>query len=206
MTSQSIQYQDREDALSQVQGELLEALLISEEDCYPWNPTEPTAYTYFEELEAGFWLDYCPEDEELTSNSQALFNQLHECFSSLVSSSTDNLKSYLSQRFATCCPEEWLNAIASQAQQVFHSNLSLADRLVKCVKPLLPNWSEDDLLMLARPWAYAMRSMPETPDQSLASLVQPVEWTRLSVVEQVRFSLAVAHSALIQLENSASEN
>jgi hypothetical protein len=206
MTSQPIQYQDCEDALSQIQGELLEALLISEEDCYPWNPTESPAYTYFEELEAGFWLDYYPEEEEVASNSQALFNQLQECFSSVVLSSTDSLKSYLSERFASSCPQEWLDAIAQQAQQVFHSNLSLADRLVQCVKPLLPNWSEDDLLLLARPWAYAMRSMPNTPTQSLASLVQPVEWTRLSVVEQVRFSLAVAHSALVQLENYTSEN
>lgn len=206
MTSQPIQYQNDEDTVSQIHGEILEALLISQDDCYPWHPAEALAYSYFEEIEAGCWRDYVPDEEEVAFNSQALFNNLHKCFSSMVSPSTDSLKSYLSERFANCCPEEWLNAIAQEAQKVVQSNLSLADRLVRCVKPLLPNWSEDDLLMLARPWAYAMRSMPDTPVQNPELIVQPVEWTRLSVVEQVRFSLAVAHSALLQLENPHPDN
>ncbi|HAX88906.1 MAG TPA: hypothetical protein DCY91_22245 [Cyanobacteria bacterium UBA11370] len=193
MSSQSI-HENLEDVLTQVQGELLEALWQTDEDCYPWNPAEPEAEAYLAELEAGLCLDHCLEDEEIASNSQVLFNRLHQCWTSLVSSATDTLKVSLSERF-TRVPQAWLEAIASQAQTVFQTNSSFAEQLVLCVKPLLPNWSEDDLLTFARPWAYAMRGNSEVVG------VRPVEWAELSQMEQIRLSLAVAHSALVQLEN-----
>jgi len=108
----------------------------------------------------------------------------------------------LSQRFAAFMPEAWLEAIANTARQVFPSNLSFADQLVMCVKPLLPDWAEEDLLVFARPWAYAMRGTSEPADQVTPRGVRPVEWRELSQMEQVRLSLAVAHSALIELKNS----
>lgn len=198
MSSQSIQYQNRQEALSQAQTELLEALLPTDEDCYPWNYFEPEAEAYLSEMEAGFCLDSCLEEREISDHSQALFNHLHQCWKSLVSSATENLKLSLAQRFARV-PHAWLEAIASQAQAVCQKNSSLADQLVSCVKPLLPNWSEEDLLILARPWAYAMRGNPAMMG------VRPVEWEELSQMEQARLSLAIAHSALIQLENFTDE-
>lgn len=198
-------YQHREDALSQAQEELLEVLLQSDEDCYPWYPAEPEAQAYFAQLEAQFSLDHCQQEEEIAADSHALFNRLHQCFSSLVSSATETLNLSLSQRFSAIVPQTWLEAIAHQAKQVFQTNLSSAEQLVLCVKPLLPNWTEDDLLLLARPWAYAMRGTSDITVPGKTGLGQPSDWTELSPVEQVRLSLAVAHSALAHLENSSSD-
>jgi hypothetical protein len=203
MSSQPIQYENREDALSSVQGELLEALLQPQEDVYPWNPAEPEAEEYFIERERGFFLSDWQQEQEVTRASQALFNQLHQCWASPMLSATETLKGSLSQQFEGFVPQEWLEAIANKARQVFSSNLSLADQLVLCVKPLLQNWAEEDLLVLARPWAYAMRGNSALPGESMPGIVDPVEWTKLSQMEQVRLSLAVAHSALVQLKTSA---
>ncbi|MBE9129210.1 MULTISPECIES: hypothetical protein [unclassified Coleofasciculus] len=195
MTSQPIQYEERENALNQLQGELLEALLQADEDCYPWNPADPDSEAYFATLEREFLLEPCQDDGEIASKSQRLFDQLHQCWTSLVSSATETFKPSFPEQFAHV-PQIWLEAITNQAQQVFRTNLSLAEQLVLCVKPLLPNWAEDDLLTLARPWAYAMRSNLEPVS------IRAVEWTELSPMEQARLSLALAHSALVQLQDS----
>jgi hypothetical protein len=205
MSSQPIQYENREDALSSAQGELLEALLQPQEDFYPWNPAEPETEEYFAELERGFFLSDWQRDEEIENASQALFARLHQCWVSPIVSATDRLKVSLPERFAALMPQAWLEAIANHARQVFSNDLSLADQLVLCVKPLLQNWAEEDLLVLARPWAYAMRGTSELMDEGIPSSVRPLEWTELSQMEQVRLSLAVAHSALVQLKNSTDD-
>ena len=201
MSGQPMQYKNCEDTLNSIQGELLEALLHSEEDFYPWNPAEPEAEAYFAELEREFLLEQWQEVEEITQASQTLFNQLHQCWSSSNLVVEENLRQSLSDRFAVLMPEAWLEAIAHKAQQIFSTNLSLADQLVLCVKPLLPNWAEDDLLVFARPLAYAMRGKSESGAETPSGVVRPVEWTELSPMEQARLSLTVAHSALLQLQN-----
>jgi len=201
MSSKSIHYQDREDALSSTRGELLEILLQPDEDFYPWNPAEPEAEAYFAELERGFLRDDWQEEEGLKRASQSLFQQLDQCWSSPRLSVRDLLKESLSQRF-TRVPQLWLDAIANQALQVARSNLSLAEQLVMCVKPLLPNWGQEDLLVFARPWAYAMRGTLEPNIEGISGKTGAVEWTELSQMEQVRFSLQVAHAALAQLQDN----
>lgn len=186
-------YENCEDALSGTQGELLEVLLQLGDDYYPWNPAEPEAEVYFAELEREFSLSDCQDEAQIESYSQGLFDKLHQCWASL-SESNDSLNQSLGQRFASFVPQTWLEAIANQARTVASINLSLADQLVLCVKPLLPSWTDEDLLVLARPLAYAMRGTA-APNRS-------AEWTELSQMEQVRLSLAVAHSALAQLKDT----
>lgn len=199
MTSQPIHYENYENMLSGIQGELLEALLQPEEDFYPWNPAEPEAEEYFAELERGFLLSNW-QDDEIKLASQAFFNQLHNTCNQLVLSATDRLKISLSQRFADFVPQSWLDAITSRAEQIFSANLSLAEQLVLCVKPLLPNWAEEDLFVFARPLANAMRGI-DSAEEELPNGIRQREWTELSQIEQVRLSLTIAHSALLQLEN-----
>lgn len=201
MSSQPMQYKNREDAVSSVQGELLEALLQPEEDFYPWNPTEPEAEAYFAELEREFLLDQWLEQEEITQASESLFNHFHQLWNSPIEVEEARLSECLSQQFAALMPQAWIEAIAYKAQQVFQTNISLADQLVQCVKPLLPNWAEDDLFVLARPLAYAMRSTCQS-GKDLPNGVQSTDWMELSSMEQVRLSLTVAHSALVQLQQS----
>lgn len=202
MTSQYKPYRNYQDALSQAQGELIEVLWQPDDNCYPWNPAEPEAQDYLADLEAGFSLSSCQTAAEITSGSQTLFNRLHQCWTSLTpsdSSGSASVKRSLAQRFSGV-PGSWLDAIADQAQQALSMNQSFADKLVLCVKPLLPNWSEDDLLIFARPWAYAMRGNQEF------GTVGSVKWSELSPPQQVRLSLAIAHYTLTQLDNTPEDN
>lgn len=205
MTRQPIQYRNYEEALSDVQGDLLEILLQSEQDVYPWNPSEFEADTYFAELEHEFTLDDWQEDEKSTRKSQAFFSQLHQSWNSPFSRVHDALTELLSKQFAIQAPESWIEAIADQAKRIFQTNLPLADQLVQCVQPLLPNWAEDDLLVLARPWAYAMRGGSDTFGDKSSNVARSSEWTELSQMEQVRLSLAIAHTALAQLKDSTGD-
>lgn len=193
MSSQPTQYQNCEYALTQAQVELLEALLQPQDERYPWNPTEPEAQDYFEELEQGCLLEPWEDEEEMISASQGFFEQLQQCWVSPLLRETDSLQASLLEQFATVVPQVWLEAIANKAQEVFSTNISLVEQLVLCVQPLLPHWTQDDLLVLARPLAYSMRGNYEQ--------VKEAEWIELSHIEQVRLSLAVAHLALAQLNN-----
>ena len=113
-----------------------------------------------------------------------------------------DLQTTLQQRFATYIPQSWLAAIARQAYDVLSGQKSIADQLVQCVQELLPNWAEDDLLVLARPFAYNMRGADTAVLDSALSNVHSQEWIALSEIEQVRASLAIARYALAQLQNS----
>lgn len=198
MANQNVQYEDREEALRQVQGELVEAILHTE-DHYPWNPTDPETEAYFVELESNFYLELEQNEQEIAEATQNLFNQLQGCWTATIPSVDDKLQSSLKEKFQALVPQERLEAIARAARQVFSTNMSLADQLVLCVKPLLSNWAEDDLLVLARPWAYAMRSNSKPAKEGIPGWVRTVEWQNLSPVEQARLSLAVAHSAIVEL-------
>jgi hypothetical protein len=192
MASQSISSQWVEDSFSQSEAELLEALLQPGDAYYPWNPADPSSQVYFAEMEQGFELEDW-SDEEITMRSQALFASMDSCFPSA------SLKISLVDKFAARMPKAWLEVIANQAQQVISSNLSLADQLVHCVQELLPNWAEEDLLVFARPYAYAMRG--ET-DAINSTLMQSTDWTELSEMEQIRLSIAIARYAIAELHES----
>jgi hypothetical protein len=78
----------------------------------------------------------------------------------------------------------------------------MAEQLMQCVQELLPNWAEDDLLVLARPFAYSMRSTDAAVIESMLSNLGCQDWTALAEIEQARASLAIAQYALTQLQNS----
>jgi hypothetical protein len=195
MSSQPMKcYENHEDAVSGIQEELLEVLLQLEDKCYPWNPAALESEGFFRDLERDLLLsDWSEEQLEIEAGSIALFDQMHSQWAAFSVSAVDTLEQSLSERFANFIPEAWLVAIASRAQQVVSINLSLADQLVMCVKPLLPSWTDEDLLVLARPLAYSMRG---------TSAPVRADWTELSQMEQVRLSLEVAHSALVQLQDN----
>jgi hypothetical protein len=81
---------------------------------------------------------------------------------------------------------------------------SASEKLVACVQALLPSWEVDDLLVLARPFAYAMRS---SEPHTLTSLIRDFEerdWANLSEIEQAKITLAIADYALQHLSKSDS--
>ncbi|MCY7276196.1 MAG: hypothetical protein LH702_21280, partial [Phormidesmis sp. CAN_BIN44] len=106
----------------------------------------------------------------------------------------------LAQKFASV-PQTLLAAIARQAQKVVETSNSLADQLVQCVQDVLPTWADDDLQVLARPLAYAMRSDGADVVDATVNSVRPIAWNDLSETEQARMSLAIARYAIDQLGN-----
>lgn len=195
---------------TQTELELLEALLATDDTTYPWNPTDLESEEYFVELEQQFPLEDWSESE-IAARSDAFFSKLEQIWSETLgfeSTEIYNLQANLQQRAASI-PQTWLQAIAHKAYHVLADQKSMADKLVQCVKDLLPNWAEDDLQILARPFAYTMRSVdtiPNTPEiESMLSNTTSREWTALSEIEQARASLAIARYALAQLQKEGLE-
>lgn len=198
-----------DDRLSLAELDLLEALLTSEDVLYPWNPSDPESEAYFKEQEQQLLLEDWWE-EEIAEGATKFFAQVEQIWSDVAPASelrtelqVNHLQANLQQRFAAYVPQGWLSAIAHQAYQVLTSQKSVAQQLVQCVQELLPNWAEDDLLVLARPFAHNMRSAnPTAIEEPWQGNGHCRNWAALSEIEQARTSLAIARYALAQLQKS----
>ncbi|HHP7246300.1 MAG TPA: hypothetical protein ACFE0H_16600 [Elainellaceae cyanobacterium] len=184
----------------QAEAELeLVKLIFNVDSPYPWEPSQIEADAYFEELEQAVASDW--STEEIASQSQSFFAQLDQMWVTPSSSPEQvrELHTDLVSRFGSQVPQQVLLSIAEQAQRVLTAKLSLAEQLVQCVNDLLPNWDDDDLQVLARPFAFSMRG--SNTDQLEAALrsVRYAAWTDLSGVDQARLSLAIARYAVAQL-------
>ncbi|MGC9502690.1 hypothetical protein [Baaleninema sp.] len=166
----------------QVELDLLDAILLGDDANYPWNPIDREANAQLNRFEEN--LDF--EDIELGDRCSVFFQRLDTCW----------LETELRQKFGARVPHDILDTIVRQAGELVASNLSAADRLVRCVQGLLPNWSIDDLQVLARPFAYAMRG-----DRSDVASTSEGNWAELSSIERARLSLAIAHFTLLNLNS-----
>ena len=194
--------------------ELLEALLEPDDATYPWNLADEESEAYFHELEQQFGMQDLLE-EELTTRSQDFYSHLDTLWSGISPASDSNhnpqqalvlnLQETLSSTFAACVPQALLNTIATKAAEILAAQQSIGEQLVECVQTVLPNWGTEDLLVLARPFAYAMRSSESQKAASALSNLQNSEWTALSEVEKAKVSLAIASYAFNELSKSESE-
>jgi len=199
---------------SQVELELLEVLLEPEDATYPWNPADDESEGYFGELEQQFVMQDLL-DEELTTRSQNFYEQLDTLWSEVETSSyyncnticasVDNLQETLRTAFVASVPQGWLNVIAQKATDIFASQQSIGEQLVQCVQAVMPTWQADDLFVLARPFAYAMRSSEPQNLKSIISNIENRDWTNLSEIEQAKISIAIAYYALKQLDSFQTE-
>lgn len=189
--------------------ELLEALLASEDAIYPWNPADVCSEAYFDDLEQQFnRQDFSAS--KLIENANNFYHNLDKIWGQTVAE-TENIKNntvnYLQKALSNAfsvIPELLLMKIAQKATVVLMVEKSASEKLVECVQTLLPNWDRDDLLVLARPFAYYMRS--SEPDK-LTSVIKDLEnrdWSNLSEIEQAKISLAIANYALEYLSKSNS--
>lgn len=194
--------------LSSVDLDLLETLLEPEDATYPWNPADEESEVYFQQLEQQFavqdWLQ-----TELTARSPDFYHHLDTLWSGITSCDNnttnqgvvDHLQENLHNTFATSVPQIWLQAIGQKASEIFASQQSIGEQLVECVRTVLPNWEVEDLLVLARPFAYAMRGSEQQNAVSVMHNVNNQDWTGLSEIEQAKVSLAIAYYALTQLNS-----
>jgi hypothetical protein len=192
MTSQPLHSEESSESLVPVAGEFLEALLETEDPRYPWNPADPEAEAYFEALEKKFGLLEGVEADEIASQANLLFAQLHQCWDALNTQRKAGELSF-GQQFRGILPVTWLETICQKAEQVIETNLSPIDQLVACVQPLLSNWAQEDLQVFARPFAY-VNVMRGSQD------IKQAPWDELSEIEKIRLSLQVAQEVLLQLQ------
>lgn len=200
---------------SQVELELLEVLLEPEDATYPWNPADDEAEAYFTDIERQFVMQDLLE-EELHTRAQSFYGKLDTLWSKLGNAShykcnttsrgiLSSLQETLHSTFAAKIPHNWLDAIAEKATEIFTSQQSMGEQLVECVQAVLPTWGADDLSVIARPYAYAMRSSEPQNMKAIVNNVENKDWTTLSEIEQAKVSVAIAYYALKQLNNLQTE-
>lgn len=189
MATQSPDSQYFRDSQTQVQMELL-ATIVQTDVAYPWNPAQLESESYLTALEEEFALSDSFSDSDIAQKSQVLFAQLEQVWL------TTALQKSLREKFARV-PQDFLARIAQSVQNATVKYQSLADQMVECVLDILPQWAEEDLQVLARPLAYAMREVDSEGAELVMATRRP--WAQLSEIEQARVSLAVARYAISQL-------
>ncbi|MEG4034550.1 MULTISPECIES: hypothetical protein [unclassified Microcoleus] len=190
MATQSTDSEYFRDSQTQAQMELL-ATIVQTDVAYPWNPAQLESESYLAALEQEFALSDSFSDSDIALKSQVLFSQLEQVWL------TTALQKSLREKFARV-PQDFLASIAQSVQNATVKYQSLADQMVECVLDILPQWAEEDLQVLARPLAYAMRDVDSEGGELVMATKRP--WAQLSEIEQARVSLAVARYAISQLE------
>ncbi len=187
---------------SEVQAQLIDCLLASSTSTYPWNPAEPDTADYYLEADRHFSLDDW-SDAEITQRSRSFFAQIQSCWANLPTPVIEiSPLAALIEKFGARVPQQWLGQIAENVRCLATSQLEpivgvaspLENRLIQSVQDLLPNWAADDLLVIARPYAYAMRG--DTGVEDIDNIVRPLAWTELSELERAKLTIAIAQAAI----------
>ncbi len=183
----------------EVQAQLIDSLLASSTANYPWNPSDPDTADYYLETDRHFSLDGWSETE-IVQRSRSFFAQIQSCW---ASSPTPVLElsplAALIEKFGARVPQQWLAQIAENVAGLATSQLEPIDRLIQSVQDLLPNWDAEDLCVIARPYAYAMRG--DTGVEKIDNIVRPLAWTELSELERAKLTIAIAQSVINNYSN-----
>ncbi|AFY67885.1 hypothetical protein [Geitlerinema sp. PCC 7407] len=192
MTLHSQQSEARIHNRSHAWLDLAQAVLYADMP-YVWNPAEAAAEEYFMEAEAQL------DAEGMAAPELAQYAQAFEAaaFDLFAQHDRTSLCATLVEKFAQRVPQELLDGIVRQAQAMVKSQMSIAERLIACVQDALPHWSADDLQVLARPYAFAMRDRDYVSETLNATAIS---WEQLSEMDRARLSLAIARYALDELK------
>jgi hypothetical protein len=178
------------DDSSEFQAELIDSLLAEPTVNYPWNPAEPDTADYYLEADRHFSLDDW-SDVEIGQRSRLFLAKIQSCWENTP---TPELAlsplAALIEKFGTKVPQQWLSQIAANVTSLAANNLEPIEHLVQSVQDLLPNWATDDLLVMARPHAYAMRG------SSTVDHLKDVDWTELSELERAKLTILIAQSVI----------
>lgn len=184
---------------SEAEAELMNCLLASSTIDYPWNPADPDAAEYYQASDAQFNLDDWSETE-IAQRSQSFFSQVRACWVDAPSPEPAiSPLDALTAKFGARVPQQWLAKIATNVGNLANSNVEPVEQLVQSVRELLSNWATDDLLVMARPYAYAMRCNPgvDNPD----NIVRPVDWAELSELERAKLTILIAQYAIDTIQS-----
>jgi hypothetical protein len=175
------------------EAELMDCLLASSTTEYPWNPADPETADYYTESDLHFSLDDWT-DAEIAQKSASFFTTIQSCWDKPADNVRVGAIETLTAKFGARVPQQWLERIAANASALASSNLEPVEQLVSAVRDLLSNWANDDLLVMARPYAYAMRCNPgvDNPD----NIVRPLAWEQLSELERAKLTILIAQYAI----------
>lgn len=199
MANRNSNYQFFEDCKIRTEFDFLEAIAL-EDAAYPWNPEDPESEAYFTKLEAEFAESDFMANTDIVNGSQKLFAKLEEKWSEFA------VNNSAFEKFGRRMPEEILSKLANSIREISEKanqtlgGLSLSDRLVYCVAEIMPRWNIEDLEVLARPMAYAMRDSQLDPVESTLANIPEVDWQDLSEIERARLSLAIALFTISETE------
>ena len=183
-------------ALPNMRAEMLLAVL-SDDEAYPWLADE-AADSFGDRAEAaGQTLEI--SDEEAEAGWQGLSATLTAAWSDA------GVVASLMQKFAGKLPGDMISLIGEKAQQLVGSgeaaSQSVLEQMMACVQDVLSHVADDDLRVMGRPMAMAMRG--NSADEFVEATIQSVrsaEWAALSPIEQARLGLAAARYAIAQAE------
>jgi hypothetical protein len=194
----SFQFPHTLDPSSVAEAQLMDCLLASSTVNYPWNPSDPDTADYYAESDSHFSLEDW-SDDEVEQRSQSFFASIQSCWETAPSTESElSPLAALTAKFGTRVPQQWLSKIAANVSNLATANLEPVDQLVQSVQNLLSNWATDDLLVMARPYAYAMRCNPgvDNPD----NIVRPLDWEELSEVERAKLTILMAQYAIERIQ------
>lgn len=192
---------------AEAQSELLQAVLA--EDAYPWAGRATRRGTGNENgLDEEVPILAAAQALEITEKDAAQGWQKLSAQLGAMWAAHDLQASALQQKFANRLPSTVIAHIAEKAQQVTRlaqgARANMTDQMIACVQDLLTHMAEDDLRVMARPMALAMRgSSSDAFVEATIQSVRQAEWAALSPIEQSRLSLAAARYAISQIDLAA---
>lgn len=181
-------------AQQQAQLDLLHSVLSSTPSL-PWHPYSPATAQSLDQLEQDVDNEF-GDDLEIASQ----WSQVSALAAALWAAPGASLLTTLTQKFGTRVPQQLLAQLATQTQAVANNGQTLIDQLVTATQAVMTEFATDDLQVMARPMALAMRSGADDPVDSVVESIRRVDWEALSNLEQARLSLAIARYALAELE------
>jgi hypothetical protein len=186
--------------ISEAEAELMDCLLAAPTVNYPWNPADPAAAEYFTEADRNFsWDEW--SDEEIAQQSQSFLASIQSCWEPASVEPELSPLAAITSKFGARVPQQWLAQIAANVSTLANTNLEPIEQLVQSVRDLLSSWATDDLLVMARPYAYAMRC--DTGVDNPDNIVRPLEWAQLSEIERAKLTILIAQCAI---DSTASPN
>jgi len=179
---------------SEAEIELWKALCFTEAQTYPWRPLTRESQTYFTELEVSSSSLINRPSEEVAAGAQRFLAHMDRLWDAAT---PEMMANGMEGQFAQVIPASLLQVMGDQVKQLKKSPLTLAEQLVQCTYEVMPQWAVEDLQVLARPFAYAMRGTEaDSAIETILDKATGSNWTDLSEIEQVRLCLAYARYTL----------
>ncbi len=172
---------------------LAENLWQDDEDVYPWEHFSEEMEKYIEEKSDVIINNY--QEAEENNKSAQFFELLNNKWERL---DREKIECFIKNEYSKLVPETWLKNIIKRAKDLVGKSSDNLERLLDCVQPLFPDHDRDDLSIIGRPIAYAMRSGPGKEDNKL--------WQDLTEREKIKLTMKIAQSALNQHQNTEMAN